>query len=101
MSTEAIQNKLDLRVEKTETLKLNYFGSENVKHISLDRVLVNVEVGSDLFIPVTDFSNSHICTPLAAKVNLSAYSNFSGLELADCFDSVIKQMGILIGLDHF
>ena len=99
--TEALQKKLGLQVEKTETMNLNTFGSEKYKRVSLNSVTVNVEIGDDQFIPVTALSHSVICTPLAARVDLGAYSHLSGLKLADCFDSGRKHIDLLIGLDHF
>ena len=82
--TEAVQKKLGLQVEKTETLNLNTFGSEKYKRVSLNSITVNVEIGDDQFIPVTALSHSVICTPLKARVHLSAYYHLSGLKLADC-----------------
>ena len=66
----------------------------------IDRAVVDVEVRNDEFM-YSAFSHSVICTPLAPQVDLSAYSHLYGLELADCFDSDIKHIDILIGLDYF
>eukprot|EP00794_Sanderia_malayensis_P003921 gene3921-4466_t len=100
--TKDLMNKLNIKPQKTESINLNTFGSENFRKLNLDVVKFNLEVEGGVLIPIGALSNSVICTPLATRVSVDEFPHLQGLSLADSFDSSeVRKIDVLIGLDHY
>lgn len=98
--TEDLKKKLNLKVEKTETLNLNTFGSEKYCKKSCDKVSVNLEVGEET-VPISALSFPQLCSPLSSRVDVRSYPHLQGLSLADTAASSDKPISVIIGVDHY
>ena len=98
--TDDLKKKLNLKVEKTETVNLNTFGSEKYCKKSCDKVSVNLEVGEET-VPISALSFPQLCSPLSSRVDVSSYPHLQGLSLADTAASSDKPISVIIGVDHY
>ena len=98
--TDELKRKLSLKVQKTEALHLNTFGSEHYSKKSCDKVSVNREVG-DTVIPISALSMPQLCSPLSSRVDVRSYPHLQGLSLADTAASSDKPISVVIGVDHY
>ena len=100
--SEKLARQLTLDAKAKETVNLNTFGSNKYSKLTLNSVLVNVEVGNNEIIPVNALTHNVICTPLSPRINVSNFPHLHGLDLADCFeDANSKRIDLLIGLDSY
>ena len=98
--TEKLKNRLRLKTKGSESINLNTFGSNKYTKQCCDRVQVNLRA-ADHVCTINALSFPTLCSPIAARVDMSSYIHLQGLELADTFSSSDKEIGILIGADHY
>ncbi|XP_065054444.1 uncharacterized protein LOC135683188 [Rhopilema esculentum] len=98
--SEETVKKLGLKVEKTETVYLNIFGSNKYEKKSCDRVTVNLEVGDEI-LTLTVLSSPHLCLPLSTPIDVSCYPHLQGLQLADSYATCEKRIELVIGVDYY
>eukprot|EP00795_Rhopilema_esculentum_P005588 gene5588-biopygen573 len=98
--SEETVKKLGLKVEKTETVYLNTFGSNKYEKKSCDRVTVNLEVGDEI-LTLTVLSSPHLCLPLSTPIDVSCYPHLQGLQLADSYATCEKRIELVIGVDYY
>ena len=99
--SEELARQLTLDANAKETVNVNTFGSTKYNKLTLNSVVVNVEVGNNEIIPVNALTHKVICTSLTPRINVGNFSHLHGLLMADCFeDASPKRIDILIGL-HF
>ena len=98
--TEKLKNRLRLKTKGSESINLNTFGSNKYTKQRCDRVQVNLRAADYVF-TINTLSFPTLCSPIAARVDMSSYTHLQGLELADTFSSSDKEIGILIGADHY
>ena len=100
--SEKLARQLTLDAKAKETVNLNTFGSTKYSKLTLNSVVVNVEVENNEIIPVNALTHNVICTPLSPRINVGHFSHLHGLSLADCFeDASPKRIDLLIGLDFY
>ena len=100
--SEKLARQLTLDAKAKETVNLNTFGSTKYSKLTLNSVVVNVEVENDEIIPVHVLTHNVICTPLSPRINVGNFPHLHGLTLADCFeDTNSKRIDLLIGLDSY
>ena len=103
---KSLQNRLRLNPIGKETLQLNTFGESKSKRENCEVFKVNMaNKNNGKSIEITAIGFPTICAPLPAKVNISEYSNFDSLELAD-FNSCDSSndndsVDILVGAVHY
>ena len=100
--SEKLARQLTLDAKAKETVNLNTFGSTKYSKLTLNSVVVNVEVENSEIIPVSALTHNVICTPLSPRMNIGNFPHLHGLALADCFeDANPKRIDLLIGLDAY
>ena len=97
---EKLKNRLLLKTKGSESINLNTFGSNKYTKQSCDRVQVHLRAGDNVVV-INALSFPTLCSPIAARVDVSNYPHLQGLALADTFSSSDKEIGILIGADHY
>ena len=98
--TEKLKNRLLLKTKGSESINLNTFGSNKYTRQNCDKVQVNLRAGDNVVV-INALSFPTLCSPIAARVDVSDYPHLQGLALADTFSSSDKEIGILIGADHY
>ena len=100
--SEKLARQLTLDAKAKETLNLITFGSTKYSKLTLNSVVVNVEVENNEIIPVNALTHNIICIFMSPRINVGQISHLHGLSLADCFeDASPKRIDLLIGLDFY
>ena len=100
--SEKLARQLTLDAKAKETVNLNTFGSTKYSKLTLNSVVVTVEVENSENIPVSALTHNVICTPLSPRISIGNFPHLHGLALADCFeDANPKRIDLLIGLDAY
>ena len=89
-----------LKTKGSESINLNTFGSNKYTRQTCDKVQVNLRAGDNVVV-IKALSFPTFCSPIEARVDVSEYPHLQGLALADTFSSSDKEIGILIGADHY
>ena len=72
--TYSLHNKLTLDAKAKETVNLNTFGSTKYSKLTLNSVVVNVEVENSEIIPVNALTHNVICTSLSRRALIKGIS---------------------------
>ena len=80
-----------LKARGTGPINLNMFGSQKYTKQHCERVELKLRVGEDVVV-IKALSFPTICTPIAARVNISNYPHLQRLQLVDTFNSGDKEI---------
>ena len=100
--TDDVVQKLQLKCDRKEILKLNTFGNVefNVKNCKL--VSFNIALKGGQVVVVKALSYPQICSPLPTRVDVNSFPHLQGLELADDVDvDSSDAIDLLIGADLY
>ena len=100
--SEKLARQLTLDAKAKETVNLNTFGSTKYSKLTLNSVVVNVEVENNEIILANTLTHNVICIPMSPHINVGHFPLLHSLSLADCFeDANHKRINLLIGLDFY